>query len=202
MKTQIMIGLIGSLFSAGALAHCPMEISVGSESYCLDLQWLEADRKVQGNFEPAGQESPQLIRMGEIPQRWIYSKAHIQIWNKSDSTHEAQQIEGLEIYPYMAMENGHHHGTSFDFLWNEATQSYELSHMGLQAMRGCWSLKWRMAPEQEQSQGKVLMNLVDYKNLSAEENQNFAQFCGSAADSSGDNGNHQGGGHHHGPGGN
>lgn len=177
MKTLI---IIFALFPAMALAHCPIPLAVHGQSYCADVQWLNGDRKVQGEFESVEHLSPHLVQRGEIPQRWVYSKAEIQIWQKGDRAHRPQKIEGFRIFPYMHMQNGHHHSTSYDFQWDPNTETYLVSGVAFQEMAGCWSFRWTTSQEDRLVSSQFLMNVLDYSNASDAKNHEMAEHCANA----------------------
>lgn len=172
-----------------AFAHCPMELNVDGKSYCSEITWLDGDKKVQGKLEPTTELSPQLVLMGEIPQKWVYSRAEFSFWEKGDASHTPQIIDNLRIFPYMHMETGHHHSTSYEYAWLNETA--EISAVALQEMRGCWSFRWTKENHDTLEDSEFLMNIEGYNNLSDEKNSEMSDFCTSV----GSGGGH--GGHHH-----
>lgn len=182
---MLMIALPNAVF-----AHCPAELSVDGKTYCTNVKWLNGERKIQGKFQPTNEHSPQLVLMGEIPQRWIYSKAEFVFWEKGDHDHIPKTIEGLRIFPYMNMEDGHHHSTSYSFNWTST--SYEISSIVFQEMPGCWSFRWTTAEDDSLEKSEFLMNVEGYDNLAQDENMEMSGFCSNSEPDAG-----EGGGHHH-----
>lgn len=158
-------------------ANCPYTIEVSGQSYCVEIQWLNGDIKKQGVFQESSESSPQLVLKGTVPQKWIYSKALFHIWEKNDPAQQPQQIEDFKVYPYMTMISGHHHSTSHQFYWNEVEQAYELKAMALKWMEGCWSLHWTLNAVTEGTNSQLLMNVLDFKNISQSDKEMFQNYC-------------------------
>lgn len=177
---KIILLLIGMLPSL-SFAHCPFEIESDGQAYCVDISWQKGEKKVQGLFKPTDKQSPQLIPMGEIPQKWIYSKADVFVWEKGDSNHTSQFIEDFRIFPYMNMEDGHHHSVSYDFKYDSG--KYTLQAMGFQKMPGCWSLRWTNEEHDQMGNSSFLMNVLDYENLTDDENHSMKSYCTSGSGS-------------------
>ncbi|MGH1468040.1 MAG: hypothetical protein ACRBBP_04050 [Bdellovibrionales bacterium] len=188
-KILLMVITLGVPFFAKA--HCPAEVTHGGEVYCAAVNWLSGEKKVKGEFVDAGVETPYRVPMREVPQKWVYSIAVINLWAKGDRSHTPVMLEGFRVFQYMAMENGHNHGGSYEF--NETEESYVLSKMALQQMRGCWLLRWTFAQDDSVKDSTELMKIGSYKNLSDEENEISMGFCMS---SGGDTDEGDGSGHH------
>ena len=173
------------LFSLPSLsdADCPYQVSSNGEAYCLDIEWKQGEVKTRGEFEGTDIESPYLVPQEEIPQRWIYSKAEIITWKKSDSSQAPVEVPNFEIFPYMHMQNGHHHSTGYEFAYDSMNQRYVLSQVKFQSMPGCWSLRWTTSPENMHSPENMqeislhLMNVTNFTNLDPEQRDDQIEFC-------------------------
>jgi hypothetical protein len=177
-----------------SFAHCPIALDVNGEQYCTSLNWLNGDKKIKGQLEETAVLSPYLIPSGEIPQKWIYAKAEFLIWKNGDSTHTAQTPEGLRIFPYMTMADGHHHSTSYEFNFDNANQRYVVAATALQSMPGCWSFRWTTDDMDDLATSQHLTNVSNYTNLSPTDNATMNDFCTAVSDGSNDSENN---GHHH-----
>lgn len=165
------------LFPLTSHAHCPNAFDLSRQTYCAEIQWIEGDYKIQGVLTPSGQMSPYLNPQGEIPNRWILSKALIKIWLEDDPTHESLNLQGFRIFPYMHMQNGHHHSTSSQFEWNSQMELYEFSAASFQEMSGCWTFRWTLTPTHDLSKSEFLIDIVNYTNLNQDENSLMATYC-------------------------
>jgi len=160
-----------------ANAHCPIALDIKSEKYCTEIEWQKGDLKSKGQFVESDVLSPYLIPMGEIPQKWIYSKAQFAIWKDGDANHLPQEIPGLRIFPYMLMTDGHHHGASYEFNYDQNLQQYVLKAVGLQSMPGCWQLRWTTENTDDFTASAFLANIVTYSNLDESKNLEMAEVC-------------------------
>ncbi len=186
--------LIIALVPQWALAHCPISFEIDGETYCTQVQWLSGDKKVAGQLESTNTTSPYLIPKGDVPQKWIYSRAEFTIWRDGDASHASQNPAGLRIFPYMIMEDGHHHGTSYDFSWNAEEEKFSLYNMSLQTMRGCWSLRWTTTDTNDLLEtSQPLLNIKNYSNLDAAQNLEMDGFCAQETSPGDGHGDH----HHH-----
>lgn len=174
MKSFFLLLLLVPSFS---YAHCPISFEVEGVSYCTDIEWLNGDYKVQGSLVPSSQMSPHLIAAGEVPQKWIYSRARFPLWLEGDRTHAPQMIAGLRVFPYMVMENGHHHSTSHEFEWNDGKQVYELTGVAFQEMPGCWSLRWTVAAAGSHENSHQLISISNFQNSPASPSHTLSQTC-------------------------
>ncbi len=174
MKKLILATL---LFPHWASAHCPIELTVSGTTYCTDAKWLNADKKIQGNLQETTEPTPYLIPMGEIPQKWLYTKVSFPLWVKGDSTHQPQSPANFRIFPYMTMTDGHHHPASYQFAWDSVTQSYVLSALALQNMSGCWSLYWTTESMDHLASSQKILDIIEYANLDDTENTAMASYC-------------------------
>lgn len=159
----LFILILTSLMSKMVFAHCPYEFQNEDQSYCLDVLWLNADSRQGPQFVESEFLSPYLNSMQTPSRDRLFSKAEISIWTKGDSSHTPVEIEGLEIYPYMVMKDGHHHGTKSVFEYNSIFQVYTLSQINFQDMPGCWSLRLKTLSNEEQ----IILNL-NFNNPSME----------------------------------
>lgn len=187
MKFITMTLFFFPLFSQ---AHCPFEINVDQQTYCLNIQWKMGDRKIQGQLTTSDQASPHLITMGTVPQKWIYSRAEFAIWKKGDSTHKPVHFKEFRIFPYMMMQNGHHHSAAYDFSYDAISNLYILSNTAFQKMKGCWSLRWTIEDSDNLKASQKLMDITDYQNLNDAEVLVQESFCMDASPSDPDE--HQG----------
>lgn len=79
MKLLFVLTLLASVT---AQAHCPTEIQINQNAYCLAIKWQNAEQKVKGVLQTTPQSSPQLVAMQEIPLKWLYSSAAFVLWKK------------------------------------------------------------------------------------------------------------------------
>jgi hypothetical protein len=187
MKSFIILLLF---LPVSALAHCPHEFMSDGEALCMKVEWMNGESKVRGQFEPSTQSSPYLVPMREIPQKWVYSQALIHVWKKGDTSHQPVAVENLRIFPYMHMESGHHHSTSYDFYYDSAEQAYYLRQVAFQSMRGCWSLRWTDQATDDMMTSQKIMDIYRYTNLTGAEQKDQQAFCGNEGSAPDD-------GHHH-----
>jgi hypothetical protein len=158
-------------------AHCPMSLEVNGEQLCASVIWLNGDQKIKGQYHETAVLSPYLIPSGEIPQKWIYAKAEFLIWKKGDSTHTGQAPNGLRIFPYMIMQDGHHHSTSYELSFDSVSKKHIVAAAALQAMPGCWSFRWTTEANDDLSTSQHLINVSNYTNLSPVDNSKMNDFC-------------------------
>ncbi|MCB0408245.1 MAG: hypothetical protein KDD34_08580 [Bdellovibrionales bacterium] len=173
MKTILFLIALSSHW---AFAQCPISLNISGQSYCADFQWVYGESKRQGQLQPSDQMSPQLIRKGEAPIKWIYSKGQFQIWKATDTERRSVQIEGFKLFPHMHMKNGHHHGTSYDWGWDASLQAYVFKAMSLHEMPGCWSVRWTLGEETLEG-SQLLFSIDSFKNLSETENNKIKKLC-------------------------
>lgn len=164
-------------FPAVSQAHCPHKVQSAGQEYCVEVTWDYGDRKVQDQFEPIEVLSPYLVSMGEIPQRWVYSKAYITAWKKKDSSQALVEIPSFRVFPYMHMINGHHHSASYEFGFDPASQVYTFDKVAFRHMRGCWSLRWTTALEDSMGTSNLLGSLTDFTNLNDKQVEEQVRFC-------------------------
>lgn len=176
-----------------AAAHCPFAMEVGGTKYCYDIQWINGEQKLQGQFNDTESLSPQLVVTGTVPQKWVYSRAFINFWIEGDEDHKPVRVDNLKIFPYMEMANGHHHSTSYEFTYNNHDLRYVLQRMALQEMPGCWSLRWTTTGNEDLESSTLIQNLVEYPNLDDAKNAEMADYCAQDG-TTGTDGGH--GGHH------
>ncbi len=177
-------------------AHCPIPFETDNQSFCAEIEWLSGERKVQGQFESVNYKSPQLNLRGEIPQKWVYSKMNIHVWEKGDHSHVPKFLKDFRVFPYMFMENGHHHSASYDFRWDSDEQVYILKGIGFQEMNGCWSLRWTTSEQDQLSSSHIFQTVDRFENLNERENDLIVKACQSLGES--DSGHGHGNGHNHG----
>lgn len=158
--------------------------------YCASLEWLKGDKKIKDGFVETDMEGPYQIPMKERPQKWVYSKANFHVWLKGDSTHAPVYLDGLRLFPYMMMENGHHHGAAYMFEEGSEVEGYQLSQLALHGMRGCWSIRGTFSEEDSMETSFLVTKIMSYKNLSEEGNAEVMGFCMN------EGGGDHGGGHH------
>jgi hypothetical protein len=164
---KMVLFLLVSIQSFVASADCDAKITQGEKEYCLEYEWLPAQRRVQGVFQDDadGAMSPVLNRQGTPPPRWLYSQARVLITNLDGTI--ATDLEAFRVFPYMIMANGHHHSTNHFWEYSAVGGPYILSAMALQEMVGCWSMRYSFAG----GLGSHLFDLIDYSNLDKEEDQ-------------------------------
>lgn len=156
------------MIHAWAQADCPLEVTVQGQDFCVDIHWESSEKKIRGQFEDAEALSPHLVPMGEIPQKWLYSRALIVLWNKSDSNQTPVQVPDFRVFPYMHMKNGHHHSAEYDFYFDSEQQAYVFRRVAFRAMPGCWSLRWTTDLDDFQETSALLQNITGFSNLSPE----------------------------------
>ncbi|MCB0392804.1 MAG: hypothetical protein KDD58_16055 [Bdellovibrionales bacterium] len=155
---------------------CPYELSLNDKSYCLDFSWQNAEKNINGKWEASDKLSPQIIKSRTPGKKKLYSAMDIQIWEKLDSLQTPVKIENFRVFTYMEMLNGHHHGGSYEFTWNEQG-FYTLNKMNLMAMEGCWQLRWTLSDEDEMSTSQKIMNIENFVNYSDQENAQQMIWC-------------------------
>lgn len=182
-----------------AFAHCPIEIEAQGEQYCMNYEWLNTDKKVQGNFVETENESPYLVASNELPPKWLFSKLEVKTWKKGDSNHIPVEIKDFVVFPYMTMEMDHNHSTLFDFSYDST--SYILSQVRFQDMKGCWSLRWSTSDKLDVDSSKSVFansqwftNVTEYTNSSEDKILSIEEMCSKVGNGSGSD---DGGGHHH-----
>ncbi len=187
MKTKLITATAALLFSQLSFAHCPYKVSLNDQTYCAGIEWMHAEQKIRGEFRQTENLSPQRVPMRAPNPTWIFSKVQINLWMMGDKDHKPIFLEGLRFFPYMTMLDGHHHGASHKMSVNEF--GYELSQMALHEMPGCWSVRWTFDQNSDtRSSSEELFKVLDYENLSAEDNFEAGELC--AAKNDGDGGDH------------
>ena len=185
------------LTSTKLWAHCPNKIEVDGETYCTRAQWQAATKKVEGKFVDLDQVSPHLIPMRTAQPKWVYSNVKFMIWKDGDASHEPVKLEGLNIFPYMIMDGGHHHGASHEAIFNEEDFTYDLGSIRFHEMRGCWSFRYAFTEDENLKDSKLLLILNDFTNLTEEQKQALAEKCTTELNSgSGSKHGHAHHGHH------
>ncbi len=173
MKHKILI-LIFSLFTSSLVyAHCPYEFSYLDQSYCLDIEWQNAESRVNGIWSEATELSPILNSETVKSNDRLFSKAKVSIWIDGDHDHKPVEIPNLEIYPYMVMKDGMHHGARSLIEYEVSSGQYHVSQMNFQQMEGCWSLRLKINNADE----NVLLNLDNFINLTLDQNYNASLMC-------------------------
>jgi hypothetical protein len=201
MKYKVQVLLLFLFVSSKAFAHCPFDLEIEGEFFCADVEWLQAELKVgEGEFRKAFDKnsgspvmSPQIIHMGVIGPKWLYSKAKVTIWKKGDQDHAPVLLDGLNVFPYMVMENGHHHDSAYEFKTSEEGDWYEVSKMPFHMMRGCWALRWSYGDGVSLSNSKLLLKVSNYQNSNEVENDFLDGFCEKLNGDSGHKPPHHGG---------
>jgi hypothetical protein len=158
-------------------AHCPWPVQVNDQAYCVDVIWHFGEQKLQGQFSGSEMPSPHLVPMSEIPQGWIFSRASLYIWEQGDPLHQPVEIENFRVFPYMFMENGHHHSTGYEFAYDSSQEQYWIQRMAFQQMRGCWSLRWTTEPQDELETSQTLLNIIQFANLDEAQWQQQMAWC-------------------------
>lgn len=170
LKVQILSFILASM----AWSMCPYEFKIKNESYCLNVDWVNGDRKVQGKWSEVSDQSPHLNSSTIRPEQWIYSKAYVDVWLASDQDQKPIYVEGLEVYPFMMMLGGHSHGAKSNWQYDLKSQRYILSQLNFQEMKnGCWQLRMKMNNEAE----TAIMNIDRFVNISVEANYDQSVMC-------------------------
>ena len=88
------------------------------------------------------------------------------------------------------MLDGHHHGTGYDFMWDDDLDHYVLSEVQFLEMEGCWSLRWTFADFDSLDNSQEIIRIMRFNNLNEDENLLIMSYCnmcrGSGADQPGD----------------
>lgn len=156
---------------------CQILLPHAETSYCLSLIWQEADYWRQDSPISSGEQSPQWVVARTPSAKKLYSVATVKIWLAQDPEQSSVKIENFTVFPYMAMMNGHHHGTSYRWEWIEAQKVYVLSKVVFAEMPGCWSLRWTFDPEGLWEDSFELLQITQYANLSEQENRQVKGYC-------------------------
>jgi hypothetical protein len=182
MKKYIL-SVIVVLTSLAAQAHCPYGFTANDGGdYCLSVEWAKGDKKVKGTYEESTFQSPYLNKSGELPNKWIYSKALIRVWKKGDAHHVPVQFSDFRIFPYMLMADGMSHFASAQFSYDPDGELYVLSGFSLQEMMGCWSLRWTQSADDSLATSQEIQSIIDYSNLDESENKSAAEMCSGGAE--------------------
>lgn len=152
-------------------ADCKHSAQINDTTYCYEMNWKAADKKIKGELSSTDTMSPVLIPMKEMPQKWFYSKLHIKFWAPNDSNKSGLEVDGLKVLPFMYMDNGHNHSTSHTLNFEQGV--YKLSAMALHQMTGCWSINWKINDGKPQ----LLQLITKYTNLTPAENQAIKKHC-------------------------
>jgi hypothetical protein len=184
--------LFSFFVSSAAFAHCPIPVKTDKGDYCIDVEWQKGDRMVKGALEATDQMSPFLNKMGEVPQKWIYSRALVRMWQNGDKNHVPVAIEGFRIFPYMLMTDGMHHIGTYKFEYSSTEAAYVISGFSLQEMMGCWSLRWTIESDDAVESSALAAPVVGYSNLDDAANLTATQYCDASAPVT-----PMPGGHHH-----
>lgn len=166
---QIVIFLTMIGLNQISWAHCPLEIKTNGTTYCTDIEWQLAEKKINGEFLESTEQSPVLIASGTIPPLWLFSKARFSFWKQGDAKHVPQEIPGIRIFPYMQMTSGHHHSTAYEFLFDSTTTSYQVKNMAFTEMEGCWSLRWTTESQDDLSTSTTLLAVTAFTNIPADQ---------------------------------
>lgn len=186
MKIPLFLTLF---FPLPVFAHCPYEVTSSNKSYCLELYWDTGEKKIKGQFEPSDVQTPYLVPVGEVPQKWIYSKVLISTWEKGDKNHKAVEIPGFRVFPYMHMKNGHHHSAGYEFNYAVNYEMYIVDRVVFQQMPGCWSLRWTTEKEDSMKGSQLLINMTNFRNLNEDQVVEQEKLCSEVGQG------HHGGGH-------
>jgi hypothetical protein len=174
---QILI-LLSFFFSQGLWAHCPIPVVDKAGDYCMDVEWQMGDRKVKGVAQTSDQMSPYLNRVGDVPQKWIYSKAILKLWANGDKNHVPVYLSDFRVFPYMLMVDGMDHIGLYEFTYDSINQYYVLSGFNLQEMAGCWSLHWTTAVDDAAVTSTLASAITNYSNLNVADNLKATNYCG------------------------
>lgn len=147
-----------------ASASCPNEVFSGDKNFCVGIEWDYGEIKVRGEFESTETLTPYLIPMGEVPQKWVYSKAYIIVWEKGDLKRTPVEIENFRIFPYMHMANGHHHSTGYNFFFDPTGRTYVFRRVAFLNMRGRWSLRWTTDSKDLKETSHLLTEISEFQN--------------------------------------
>lgn len=156
MKKQIMNIVMVFFCSSLASAHCPDSFTHEETKYCFSLAWQQTQQRLSGEELKEGfAMSPYLVPflrplIGQARPVVELSRVKIFIWKEGDANHVPVVFSDFRVFPYMFMENSHHHATNSSFSFVEETAQeqghYLLEGMRLQGMQntggGCWQLRW------------------------------------------------------------
>lgn len=167
------------MFFQPALANnCPNEFNYDSKSYCLNFEWQKTAtrKKQQGEyiFTEAKEISPVLNAARTRSRQRIYSKARIEVWQKTDPNKNLVYLDDLSVAPIMIMPNEMSHLDRANFSYDRANNIYILSELYFYDMPegGCWRLVL------DSGQGsKTLMNVDRFSNLNFSENLEVDLMC-------------------------
>jgi hypothetical protein len=75
------------------------------------------------------------------------------------------------------MNNGHHHSTSYKFLYNSESGTYLLRAVGFKEMPGCWSLRWTTSENDNLTSSQFLTEVIHFKNLTNQKMEQIKAYC-------------------------
>lgn len=147
--------------------HCESTLLWENETYCIQLEWLQAEKRSSKGYEETRDLSPVANPGSPSPlYETLYSKAFISLEKDGGSA----QIEGFNAKLYMSMLNGMHHSGPSSF--QEETNGYIISQMNFIQMRGCWMIELYIKGV------KVgVIDVTNYTNLTDEDNFEAMMFC-------------------------
>lgn len=154
---------------------CPLTINYRDESYCVEMQWQKADSFKNGQYSTTTLDSPQLNLSNSKAPHWLYSRLTFKVWKSISTSHQAQEVPGLQFIPFMVMANGHHHSWNNAFELDTQTNTYTLWQLPFQQMDGCWQIHWIDSKKSKES--NFLLSIDSFKNLSAADNAIIKQNC-------------------------
>ena len=179
LQVSILLLTLAFISPQAEAQACPHMIFWKEQSYCYQYQWLPAWRKdPAGQWIPSQHPSPQEIPHRSHPQTWLYSNLQIRFWRAEDPGKNGLELEDLQIFPYMYMDSGHHHGAYHEIFFDIESQSYQINEIRFHEMRGCWMIRYNPSQDRQGLENsQLLLPVYRFENLSDADNQAREQIC-------------------------
>ncbi len=173
MKKFFMLILIPFL----ANANCPYSFQVEGDTYCMQIEWLKAEKRQRGMFHLSNQDSPFLNPNSTSSRDRLFSQAEISIWLSEDPKQTLLAIDGFRVFPWMWMMHGHSHGANSQFFFQADSNKYLLRELNLQSMPGCWTLRWTIGSNETPEYSSPIQEIINFSNLNAAQREEQRQMC-------------------------
>lgn len=155
---------------------CEVVFEYKHQSYCVNLQWLYAEKRQNSVFFETNTLSPVANPAQASPlYQTLYSKAFISLKKYNEipiksKASEPLKIQGFHAKLFMTMLNGMHHSGPSNF--QETPNGYLIDRLNLTRMKGCWMIEFFI------DDLKVgALDITIYSNLSDNDNYEALMFC-------------------------